>query len=149
MRLFVVFLVALALPLRAADDLYPELSNEPAVLELFARVFMDGGAGFRETESSAFLLLHPDGHYSLVPWPATRRSREHAFRGAVPHFTLAIVHTHPASSPRPSAADEETARKLRLPVVVLTPRHVVYVTPGGETVAAIENRAWAPDKATQ
>ena len=145
MRLLVVpLLVALALPLRAAEDSYTELSSDPAVLALFAKVLRDGGAGFRETESGAFLLLHPDGQYSLIPWQASHRLRAHAFEGAVPHFAFAIVHTHPAGSPRPSAADKAAARKTNLPVVVLTPREITVATPAGATVVAIRNRFWAP-----
>lgn len=145
MRLLVVpLLVALALPLRAAEEPYPEFSNAPAVLALFAKVLMDGGAGFRETESAAFLLLDPNGVYTLAPWPVSRRPRAHVFTGSVPHFAVALVHTHPGSSPRPSAADREAARALRLPVVVLTPRQIAYATPSGAIVVSAENRFWAP-----
>ena len=144
MRLLVVpLLAALAVPVAAADDPYPELSRDPAVLALFAKLLVDGGAGFRETERAAFLLLHPDGTYSLAPWPATQSPRAHAFTGTVPHFTLAVVHTHPSSSPRPSAADREAARRLRLPIVILTPRDIAYATPAGAIVVAIRNRSWA------
>ncbi|HEY0592577.1 MAG TPA: Mov34/MPN/PAD-1 family protein, partial [Thermoanaerobaculia bacterium] len=145
MRLVVVpLLVVLAAPVSSAGDPHPEFSKDPALLALFAKVLLDGGAGFRETESGAFLLLHPDGQYSLVPWQASQRPRAHAFAGAVPHFAFAIVHTHPAGSPRPSAADKAAARKANLPVVVLTPRAIAYATPAGATVVAIENRFWAP-----
>jgi proteasome lid subunit RPN8/RPN11 len=41
------------------------------------------------------------------------------------------VHTHPKDTPDPSPQDREEARRLNLPVLVVTPRGVVAAMPSG------------------
>jgi hypothetical protein len=138
-----LLLVALALPLRAGDFPLSGVASDRAALALLAKLLAAGGGGFLPTESTAFIVVDEGGAYRAVPWPRDNRPESNVFRGEVPPFTIAVAHTHPRRSRRPSAADVRTARSLGLPILVLTPRDIVCATPEGDVVTLIENRLWA------
>jgi hypothetical protein len=141
--LLLSLLGALAGTLLAADDPSAHLVKEPEVLAIFAEVLDRGGMGYRASESAAFLVIDPAGRYRCVAWPQTNRHERQTYREAAPPFTVAILHTHPRSSLRPSAADRATAKKLGIPVFVLTPRDIWVATPEGESVPLVANAWWA------
>ncbi len=94
----------------------------------YAQLLADGGYGRWNHERAAFLIREDDGTLTLEPWPS-REFRHASFRGVIPARTIAILHTHPASAPSPSARDRAEARRLGLPVVVITPRGVTMAMP--------------------
>lgn len=119
----------------------------PAVLPLLIDVFVSGGAGYRRTESAAFLVVDDAGGYRTVQWPRSNEWQAARFGGAAPQGATAIVHTHPARSPRPSEGDAATARQTGLAVVVLTARDIFVATPDGATIALVRGRFWADPRA--
>ena len=114
----------LAMTLACGDLCRPETASYYA--ELLAR----GGYGRLPVEYGGFLIRESDHSLTFASWPRGSLQRA-AFRGAIPRGTLAIVHTHPRELPDPSAHDCDEARRLGLPVVVVTPRAVIAVRPDG------------------
>jgi hypothetical protein len=95
-------------------------------------------------ERSAFLVRKGDGQLELVRWQFGAESMRATYRGAVPAGTVAIIHTHPNGLPHPSRGDAELARKLALPVYVLT-RHSVSFTDGSRT-ELVARGDWNPSR---
>ena len=121
------------------------LVEDPAVLAFFAALVKDAGYGWFDTERAAFIVAGDDDQYRCVAWKTDRTLRRQTFYGAMPHRTVAIVHTHPRSIPYPSIGDRQTAVRLSTPIFVLTPRNIAMVTPDGEKVWIIRDRWWAPN----
>lgn len=96
----------------------------PQALFWYDQLLVEGGYGRLERERAAFLIREPDGTLTLEPWPHGD-FRHATFRGTVPARTIAILHTHPARSPEPSARDRAEAKRLGIPVVVITPSGVI------------------------
>ena len=93
----------------------------------------ESGYGRLPRETAAFLIRESDGTLTLQPW--TDGGFRHAkFRGVVPPRTLAVLHTHPRGETQPSARDRAEARRLGVPVVVITPEAVVAALPEGEWI---------------
>ncbi|MFA6957005.1 MAG: Mov34/MPN/PAD-1 family protein [Thermoanaerobaculia bacterium] len=88
--------------------------------------------GRATTERAAFLVRGADGGLELVPWKYGAETLRATYRGTIPEGTVAIVHTHPNATPYPSRGDAELARRIGLPVYVLT-RQVVSFTDGSKT----------------
>jgi proteasome lid subunit RPN8/RPN11 len=143
-RLLLLFLsFLLAVPPLAASDASLSLVKEPAIVALFAEVMELGGSGYRDTERAAFIVIEATGEYRCVDWPFRNGHRKQVFRGDMPPFTVAIAHTHPKGSLRPSAADRATAKSAGVPVFVLTPRAIWVATHDGQVAVVVANRPWA------
>jgi hypothetical protein len=99
----------------------------------YEAVLVDAGYGRLPHEQAAFLILERDGSLSLAPWES-RGVRHARYQGAIPARTLAIVHTHPHGNPQPSAQDRAEARRLGLPVIVVTTEGALAALPGGAVV---------------
>ena len=132
----VVLCVLLPLSARA------ELSRDAAVRALFADLLRAADYGYGNAERGAFLVLGADGNYRCELWPGgeLRRTR---FEGSIPRGTVAIVHTHPYSTPQVSADDQEAARVSRLPVYALTMNEIWMATPEGGKRAVERSARWA------
>ncbi|HEU5161961.1 MAG TPA: Mov34/MPN/PAD-1 family protein [Thermoanaerobaculia bacterium] len=143
MRPALLLFFVLAVPLHASEDFETALAADPRVLEIFATLLADGGLGFRDSEAAAFITIDESGGYRCQGWPFRNGHQKQIFRGALPEFTVAIAHTHPKGSRRPSPADRETARAIGLPVFVLTPRDIWVATPEGAVAPLVVNRMWA------
>ena len=89
-----------------------------------------GGFGWLQRERAAFLIRERDGALTLAPWDPGGY-RHATFRGSLPARVIAIVHTHPKDTPAPSAHDREEARRLDVPVLVVTPSGVIAAMPDG------------------
>jgi hypothetical protein len=100
----------------------------PQALHWYESLLAEGGYGRLDYERAAFLIRERDGSLTLEPWPG-RGFRHATFRGAVPARTIAILHTHPAGQPQPSARDRAEAKRLGIPVVVITPGSVIAAEP--------------------
>ena len=81
----------------------------------------DAGWGISRFEQAAFAVRERDGRIDFVRWPASRRHDFRAdYRGSMPPNAFAIVHTHPNGYPDPSIHDVAVARRLGIPVYVVT-----------------------------
>lgn len=94
----------------------------------YEQLLAEGGYGRFDRERAAFLIRERDGSLTLAPWP-DGGFRHASFRGEVPARTIAILHTHPAKLPQPSAQDRAEAKRLGIPIVVITPRSVIVADP--------------------
>ena len=96
----------------------------PEALGWYDVLLAEGGYGRFDRERAAFLIRERDGSLTLEPW--SDGGHHHAsFRGAIPARTIAILHTHPAKYPEPSAHDHAVAKRLGIPVMAITRRGVV------------------------
>ena len=93
-----------------------------------------GGWGRLEREQAAFLIRERNDSLSLAPWPGGGH-RHATFRGTIPERAIAVVHTHPRGESDPSHNDRAEARRLGIPVVVVTPEAVIAAMPDGTTTA--------------
>ena len=108
--------------------------TRPEAAFWYASLLEESGYGHLPHERAAFLIRESDGTLTIAPWPHGGY-RHASFRGHVPTGTIAILHTHPRGEERPSATDRAEARRLGLPVVVITAERVVAAMPGGGEVA--------------
>jgi hypothetical protein len=100
----------------------------PQALYWYDQLLAEGGYGRFDRERAAFLIREAGGTLTLAPWP--HGSFRHAsFRGAIPPRTIAILHTHPANAPQPSAQDRAEAKRLGIPIVVITPKGALIAEP--------------------
>ncbi|HVE70185.1 MAG TPA: Mov34/MPN/PAD-1 family protein, partial [Thermoanaerobaculia bacterium] len=113
-----------------ATLLFTAALSSPQAFVWYDQLLAEGGYGRFQHERAAFLIEERDGTLTLEPWPASGH-RHATFQGAIPPRTIAIVHTHPADAPEPSARDRAEARRLGLPVIVITPRSVMATHPTG------------------
>ena len=113
----------LALLLAVSLDL-----TSPQALRWYDDLLAEGGHGRFEQERAAFLIRERDGTLTLEPW-AHSGFRHASFEGTIPARTIAILHTHPANAPDPSSGDRAEAKRLGLPVVVITPDSVIAADP--------------------
>lgn len=104
--------------------------TRPQATFWYDSLLAESGYGRFPRERAAFLIREPDGTLTLEPW--TSGSRRHAsFRGTVPKGSIAILHTHPHGHARPSAQDFAEAKRLGMPVVVITTERVMAAMPDG------------------
>lgn len=88
-------------------------------------------------EVGAFLVRSERGDVRCRLWPAPRREkvqRSVHFHGAPPAGTIGLAHTHP-NLPHlrlPSESDATAAKRLRLPIFVVTRFSLWVVYPDGE-----------------
>ena len=117
-------------------------SQDPSVRGYYAGLLRAGGLGLTRWEAAAFLLLPPDGRYRCVAWPFSNGRHEQKYRGSLPDFTVAIVHTHPGNAPLPSTGDRATASRLGMPVIVLTPRSIYIAAADGRIIDVVKYGTW-------
>lgn len=115
-----------------------ELSS-PQATYWYEQLLAEGGYGRLDREHAAFLIRENDGTLTLAPWPHSG-FRHASFRGAIPARTIAILHTHPADTPQPSAQDHAEAKRLGIAIVVIAPRSVVVVEPNAERTRVLVSR---------
>jgi hypothetical protein len=138
-RLILTIALILILPAESRATIDERLLEEEAVRDFFQALMRAGGNGYRQVERGGFLRLLPDGTYEGQMWPFAPTVREAGFRGKIPSGTIAIAHTHPRDTPHPSTHDIAVAKRLSIPVVVLTPRWITVVEPDG-TLRRIRHR---------
>ena len=98
------------------------------------------------SERAAFLIHDADG-VAMIYWPRTMQRHAATFRGSVPPNALAIVHTHPPYLWDPSAHDLAEARRLGLPIYVLTRNSVTRANSDGTITRLVMKRSWAAELA--
>ena len=107
--------------------------TRPQAAFWYASLLEESGYGHLPRERAAFLIREKDGTLTLEPWPAGG-PRHASFRGQMPAGAIAILHTHPRGEERPSAQDRVEAKRLRMPVVVITAERVMAAMPDGREV---------------
>jgi hypothetical protein len=139
--LVLLWILSVTAPMWADDRLIlddgPGILRDPAVLSCFTHLLSESGYGARNSERAAFLVAQKDRSIQCLDWPATQEFREARWSGPVPAGVVALAHTHPPSFPYPSDQDVEEAKRLGMPIFVLTPKivSVVHVTGRRETLA--------------
>ena len=101
--------------------------------------------GQTATERAAFVVRAADGSLTLVQWPFQSKFHRASYQGAIPRGTVGIVHTHPNAHPSPSAGDRQLAKRMAMPVLVLTRTAIAWTD--GEHNSSRWMGAWTPDDA--
>jgi proteasome lid subunit RPN8/RPN11 len=117
---------------------------DPSVLGILQKIGVRGSSAyFDEMEAAAFIVQEPTGHFASVDWPATTAGvRTARHEGTIPQDTIALAHTHPFTAPKPSRGDIEQAKKIRLPIYVISRWSLYVVEPSGEVTALIVRKDW-------
>src|SRR5688572_8963412 len=108
----------------------------------YAELLAEGGYGRLPVERAGFLIRERDGTLTFAPW-GRGDYRRATFEGSIPRGTIAIVHTHPRALPRPSARDLDEAKRLGIPLLVVTPGAITAARPDG-SIDALFAAGW-PD----
>lgn len=102
------------------------------------------GYGQRKQEHAAFIIRNPQGDHRLLHWQHRREFQRATYRGAVPPNAVAIIHTHPNSLPNPSSGDTRLARRIGLPVYVVTRKLITRTM--GHSAEVVWRGDWNPDE---
>ena len=97
------------------------------MMPLLADLASRGGFGNGHAETAAFIVRR-DGELRCELWPATGKYQQTSFTGRIPEGTVAIAHTHPRCCRDASGQDKLEARRLGIPVVVVSAASVSLVT---------------------
>ena len=122
--------------------LFTEIAHEPDTRKAMWDLVAASRYGHARTEEAMFIVRDAEGRLSFVRWDSLGAPYAARWKGGVPEGAVAIAHTHPHGRPHPSRADNETARKIGLPVYVLTRDRIVR-TDGDRTVTVVHGH-WAP-----
>jgi Prokaryotic homologs of the JAB domain len=104
--------------------------NRPDVIAAFDLLLRKAAYGHLGEERAGFLVLDDD-RFQMIVWPPSHRFHAEEWRGKVPNGTVAVVHTHPAGQPLPSAHDLMEAQRVGVPMIVVTPMSVALATENG------------------
>ena len=131
-----ILFVALSFDVRRSAD-------DPHVMAALQDLAHRGVYQVDQTEVAAFLVRDSNGVISAVRWPHTANRRSEHYEGAIPAGTVAIAHTHPLQAdPRPSRGDIEQARKIGLPIYVVTRRNLYVVDASGGVMELFARTDW-------
>ena len=124
--------------------------DDTRVRGFFTDVLLDGARWADYGEAAAFLVEDTQGQVQCLAWPPTNEFQKMNFIGDVPRRTVAIIHTHPDRAPYPSAKDVDEARRLNVPIFVLTRTRITAVNPwDGKDVTVVSRQIWASNKIAQ
>ena len=104
----------------------------------------DARWGVSRFEQAAFAVRDNDGRIDFVRWPGSPDDSRATFAGSIPPNAFAIVHTHPNGRPQPSADDDLLARRLGIPVYVITRMRVSLTT--GREIKIVAFGDWNPER---
>ena len=116
---------------------------DPALIGIL-RTLANRGAFLRnDMEVAAFIVRDGNGELACQMWPHTASIRAAHYQGAVPAGTVAVAHTHPIYAEQPSRGDIEQAKRIGLPIYVITRWSLYVVDPSsGASVAVISQKNW-------
>jgi len=117
-------------------------TSDPSVLAYLADLLKLAGGGYRLVERAAFLVAADEGGYRCLLWPHRTPVQGEVFRGTIPPRTIAVMHTHPNAMPRPSTEDQIESRRLSIPFLVASARHVYAISRTGEVASVVQNTWW-------
>ncbi len=101
------------------------IASNGCVLESFVSMLY-GTHGHVEV---AEFIVDERGTLTGLTWPREEWVRAQRYTGIMPSGTVAIAHTHPENSAEPSYDDISTAKRLQLPVYVVTRRAIWTIDP--------------------
>lgn len=121
-------------------------TTDRRMIGFFSDVVTRAGVTNGYSESAAFLVLDTRGDVQCLAWPRTNEYQQDTFIGQIPLGTVAIVHTHPDGLDRlPTTFDEDKARELHLPIIVLTRTDIAMFDPASEkTTLLVKGKNWIP-----
>src|SRR5262249_9280027 len=88
----------------------------------------DARWGTSRFEQAAFAVRESEGHITFARWPGSPEDMRAVYKGAIPSNAFAIVHTHPNGHGEPSNDDVLVARRLGMPVYVITRTEISFTT---------------------
>ncbi len=97
-----------------------EIACDDAVLGMAWELLASAQYGQSSRERAAFVFRDETGAYALQRWPFEAVGFRASFHGVMAEGTVAIIHTHPVGYDFPSTKDQLVARRMELPVYVLT-----------------------------
>jgi len=145
-----LFVLASLVPLNAQPSGQKDLVLRDDVLRMCADLLKRAGYGSNNYEFAAFVIRDESGRYSSQPFPVQRQFRRAEARGATPAGAVAIIHTHPSNMERPSRQDQLEAKRLGIPIYVLTRWAIQKVDPNtGNNVRVVHATDWwnVPERA--
>jgi hypothetical protein len=96
-----------------------------------------------QAELAAFVTRDENGALRLISWGTEVTPFRTTYRGIVPPNVLLIVHTHPDRRRRPSDHDMKEARRLQIPIWVLTRGGIWAANPSSdEPVMVLNDAGW-------
>ncbi len=111
----------------------PQL-NDGAVARLAHELLRKAG-GVEQFEIAAFIVKSPRGALTLMQWPNRGFSKAN-WVGPLPEGVVAVLHTHPQRSPRPSLQDRAEAVRMKLPFYVVSRGALCVAEAQGEVQCA-------------
>jgi len=144
-------------PLGATDEeprAVPEADLLPCLFLLLER----SRYGASDREAAAWLVRSesgaPLGEAACLPWPEPAVTGVAVWKGPVPRGAVAQLHTHPTRTTKgrswgsqPSVQDCQTARRLGVPVVVVTASEVNLCTADRGVVVRLLGPGWVAREA--
>jgi hypothetical protein len=116
--------------------------DDSALIGALQGVALLGFLRIDNTEVAAF-IVRDGGVISCSLWPTTVMIRSARYDGMLPEGTVAVAHNHPLELPRPSRGDIAEAKRIGLPIYVVTRWRVWVVDPStGDQVELIRDRNW-------
>ncbi len=97
-----------------------------------------------DLEVAAFIVREPNGDLACRLWPPSAGRRSEHYDGPLPVGTMAIAHSHPYYAPLPSTIDVAQAKRIGLPIYVVSRWELHVVDPiSGERVRLLRGRNWS------
>ena len=129
-------------PLRAATPSCEDLCAEATVR---GYGYLLASTGFTGTiEHAAFVVKKSDGSIRFIRWMSNHEYRAE-YDGSIPEHCIGLAHTHPRGLRQPSPHDVDEARKLGLPIIVITTDAITVARADGE-VEALFGAGWTNGK---
>ncbi len=100
--------------------------------------------GASRFEQAAFAVRERDGRIDFVRWPGSPEDFRAEYKGSIPPNAFAVVHTHPNGHPDPSGDDDAVARRLGIPVYIVTRTGISFTT--GREMKIIVVGDWNPER---
>jgi hypothetical protein len=117
--------------------------DDPHVMAALQDLAHRGAYQTDQTEVAAFLVRDANGVVTSVMWPHTANRRSEHYEGTIPAGTVAIAHTHPwQADQHPSRGDIEQAKKVGLPIYVVTGRNLYVVDSSGAVIELFVRTNW-------
>lgn len=140
----VVLLLCLAAELSAQSFDFRGAAANRAVAGILRALAGRAALKIDDLEVAVFIVREPDGDFTCRLWPNTASRRSERYEGPIPTGTVAIAHSHPYFTPRPSIGDVGESKRLGLPIYVVSRWELNVVDPAsGERVRLLHGRSWS------
>ena len=118
-------------------------AGNPALMGILRDLGVRGANKTDNMEVASFITRNADGTLSCVRWPHTASIRAAHYQGAIPPGTVAVAHTHPQQFEKPSSGDIEQAKRIGLPIYVISRWYLYVIDPSsGASIALITQKNW-------